>query len=84
MVLGSDDVVFAWAIGKASLIVVVSFGSLVYAAWAVTYQKENTTHVGIPKNSPLKYKSSVRAVRSCSLQTEQLDAGTPEQSAAAA
>jgi hypothetical protein len=62
MVLASDDVIFAWAIGKASLIVVVSFGSLVYAAWAVTYQKEITTHVGLPKNNPLTHKSSARAV----------------------
>ena len=37
----SDDVVFAWAIGKALLIVIVSFGTLVYAAWAVTWQEKN-------------------------------------------
>jgi hypothetical protein len=61
MVLASDDVVFAWAIGKASLILLVSFGSLVYAAWTVTYQKENTTRIGIPKDSTLKYKSWVKA-----------------------
>ena len=84
MVLVSDDVVFAWVVGKASLIVFVSLGSLVYAAWAVAYQKENTTHVGIPKNSALKYKSSVKAPISCSSQTEQLDVGKPEQPAAAA
>jgi hypothetical protein len=30
----SDEVVFTWAIGKAVLIVVSSFGVLVYAAWA--------------------------------------------------
>ena len=82
--LASDDVVFAWAIGKASLIVLVSFGCLVYAAWAVTYQKENTTHVGIPKDSDLRYKGSVKVARSCSLQTEQLDAGKSEHPAAAA
>jgi len=35
----SDDVVFAWAIEKALLIVIVAFGILVYAAWAVTWQR---------------------------------------------
>jgi hypothetical protein len=29
----SDAVVFAWAIGKASLIVLSSFGTVVYLAW---------------------------------------------------
>jgi hypothetical protein len=57
---------------------------LVYAAWAATCQKENTTHVGIPKDNDLRYKSSVKVARSCSLQMEQLDAGKPEQSDAAA
>ena len=47
----SDDVVFAWAIGKALLIVIVSFGILVYAAWAVTWPRKNAAHVGIPKDS---------------------------------
>jgi hypothetical protein len=32
----SDEVAFAWAIGKALLIVMVSCGVLVYAAWAGT------------------------------------------------
>jgi hypothetical protein len=60
-VFASDDVVFAWAFGKALLIVMVSFGTLVYAALAVTYQRKNATHVGIPMDSALKYKSSVKA-----------------------
>ncbi|MGA8492704.1 MAG: hypothetical protein WB711_19940 [Terriglobales bacterium] len=34
----SDEVVFAWAIGKASLIVIASLGSLVYVAWAGTHK----------------------------------------------
>jgi hypothetical protein len=34
-----DDAVFAWAIGKALLIVIISFGALVYLAWAVTWPK---------------------------------------------
>jgi hypothetical protein len=62
-VFASDDVVFAWAIGKALLIVIVTFGILVYTAWAATYhatyQRKNATHVGIPQDSALKYKSSV-------------------------
>lgn len=36
----SVDPVFAWAIGKALLIVIVSFGALVYAAYAVTWPKK--------------------------------------------
>lgn len=31
-----DEAVFTWAIGKALLIVIGSFGTLVYLAWAVT------------------------------------------------
>jgi hypothetical protein len=34
-VAASDEVVFAWAIGKALLIVIVCVGTLIYAAWAV-------------------------------------------------
>ena len=34
-----DDAVFAWAIGKALLIVTISFGALIYLAWAVTWPK---------------------------------------------
>lgn len=57
-----DDAVFAWAIGKALLIVFVSFGTLVCAAWwAVTRQGENAAHVEIPSDSALKCKSSVEA-----------------------
>ena len=59
--IASDDVVFAWAIGKALLIVIASFGILVYAAWAVTYKNKNATQVEIPKDSVLKYKTSAKA-----------------------
>ena len=39
----SDDTVFVWAIGKALLIVIVSAGFLIYAAWwAVAWQRKNT------------------------------------------
>ena len=58
--LASDDVIFAWAIGKSLLIVIVCFGTLVYLAWAVTYKKEIATHVGISEDSTLKYGSSVK------------------------
>jgi len=71
-VFASDDVVFAWAIGKALLIVIVSFGTLVYVAWAATYQKTNATHVGISNNSALKYKLPLKRATSCSLQTDHL------------
>jgi pimeloyl-ACP methyl ester carboxylesterase len=39
-VFDSVDPVFAWAIGKALLIVIVSFGALVYAAYAVTWPRK--------------------------------------------
>jgi hypothetical protein len=55
-VFESDDVVFAWAIGKALMIVIVSFSTLVYLAWAVTWKRENAAHVGIPKDDVLKHK----------------------------
>jgi hypothetical protein len=32
----SEELVFVWPIGKALLIVMVAFGTLVYAAWAGT------------------------------------------------
>jgi hypothetical protein len=62
-VFASDDAVFAWAIGKALLIVIVSFGSLLYAAWAVTRQRKSAVHVGTPEDSALKYESSVKAAK---------------------
>lgn len=38
----SDDAGFVWAIGKALLIVIVSVGFLIYAAWwAVAWQRKN-------------------------------------------
>jgi hypothetical protein len=49
-VFASDDFVFAWAIGKALVIVAVSLGTLVYAAWqAVAGQSGNGTQVEFPK-----------------------------------
>ena len=62
----SDDVVFAWAIGKALLIVIVSFATLgyaawVYAAWAANWQRKNVAHLEIPKDGVLKHRSSVKA-----------------------
>jgi hypothetical protein len=69
-VLASDDVIFAWAIGKALLIVIVSPGALVYVAWAVIYKHEPATHVGISKDRALKYNSPVKAVGAYSLETQ--------------
>jgi hypothetical protein len=40
-VFDSDDVVFAWAILKALLVVVVGFGFLIYATWAVIRQSKD-------------------------------------------
>jgi hypothetical protein len=34
-----DDAVFTWAIGKALMIVMISFGALIYLAWAATWPK---------------------------------------------
>jgi hypothetical protein len=54
-VIASDDAVFAWAIGKAVLIAIASFGALVYLAWwGITYQEKYTTHVESHKNSSLE------------------------------
>jgi hypothetical protein len=36
----TEQVVFAWAIAKASLIVIVPLGILVYAAWAGVKSRE--------------------------------------------
>ena len=60
----SDDVVFAWAIGKALLIVIVSFGTLVYLARGATYPKKNARHVGISNDGALKYKLPSKRARS--------------------
>jgi hypothetical protein len=73
-VFASDDVVFAWAIGKALLIVIFSVGTLVYVAWAATYQKKKkATHIGISNDSALKYKLPLKRERSCSLQADHLE-----------
>ncbi len=56
----SDDVVFAWAVGKALLIVIVSIGVLVYIAWVATRKNETIASVEIPKNGALT-SSDVKA-----------------------
>jgi hypothetical protein len=54
-VFAPDDFVFAWAIGKALVIVAVSLGTMVYATWqAVAGQSGNGTQVGTPKDNSLK------------------------------
>ena len=42
-----DDIVFLWAIARASLIVVVSCGTRVDLAWAVTRPGNSAAHVEI-------------------------------------
>ena len=54
----SVDPVFAWAIGKALLIVIVSFGVLVYAAYAVTWPN---------KRPPLMLESPQAGIELCRL-----------------
>jgi hypothetical protein len=39
----SEELVFVWPIGKALLIVMVAFGSLVYAAWAGTRRTQRSS-----------------------------------------
>jgi hypothetical protein len=63
-VFASDDVVFAWVIEKALLIVIISFGTLVYVAWAATYPKKNARHVGVSNDGALKYKLPLKRARS--------------------
>jgi hypothetical protein len=58
-VFDSEDVVFAWAIGKALLIVIVSVGALVYIAWFATRTK-SIAQVDISENGALS-SSAVKA-----------------------
>jgi hypothetical protein len=62
-VIDGDDLVFAWAIGKALLIVAVSLGALLYLAWAVTRQRKHEAQVAISKLGALKRKSPAKADR---------------------
>jgi hypothetical protein len=56
----SEGVLFAWAIGKALLIVIVSVGALVHFAWVTTRKKEIVARVDIPENGALR-SSAVEA-----------------------
>lgn len=56
--LNSDDLVFVWAIGRALLIVLVSCGTLVYLAWAVTLRRNSAAHVEISNHKTLKCQGS--------------------------
>ena len=49
----SSDVVFAWAIGKALLIVIMSIGTLVYIAWVATRKNEIAGRAEILENGTL-------------------------------
>jgi hypothetical protein len=57
-VFASEDVVFAWAMGKALLIVIVSIGILVYLAWVVTRPEEIAAPL---EDDALRSRSSIRA-----------------------
>jgi len=59
-VFDPHDVVFAWAIGKALVILFVSLSTLVFLAWAVTRRGEVAAHVERPRHIALKYRSSVK------------------------
>jgi hypothetical protein len=59
-VFDSNDPVFAWAVGKALLIVIVSIGILVYLAWAVTRQNEIAVDAGGLEDGVLRSRSSVK------------------------
>jgi hypothetical protein len=50
-VAASDEVVFAWAIGKALLILIVSVAALVYTAWAVPGIKPQKKRFQRPRTS---------------------------------
>jgi len=60
----SDELVFAWPIGKALVIVVVAFGILVYAAWAGT--KRTLRSSGNHRFRPLQMPSH-RSIRAATL-----------------
>jgi hypothetical protein len=53
-VFDSEDVVFAWAIGKSLLIVIVAVGALVYMAWVATREREIVASVDIPENKAFR------------------------------
>ena len=55
----SNDPVFAWAVGKALLIVIVSIGILVYLAWAVT-RHEIAVDAGVLEDGASRSRSSVK------------------------
>jgi hypothetical protein len=72
-VFASDDPVFAWAVAKALLIAIVAFVVLIYAAWAMTRQRQEAAHAGALKEGALKYKSSVERAMSRSSPVEQAE-----------
>ena len=57
----ANEVVFAWAIGKAMLIVMVSIGALIYLAWAVTRKMEIAAQVEVPEDFGSASESAVQA-----------------------
>lgn len=55
----ANDVVFAWAIGKAMLIVMVSIGALVYLVWVVTRKMEIAAQVRVSEDCGSRAESTV-------------------------
>jgi hypothetical protein len=55
-----DDAVFAWAIGKALLIVIISFGALIYLAWAVTWPKASKNESGQKRSRQTRIRATTR------------------------
>ena len=90
----SDDVVFAWVIGKALLIIVASLGILLYLAWAVTLQREKVVSSVSAKDGPRDSKGlgaqetteESQEARHCLPGTlaREIDVPEPEQPTAAA
>jgi hypothetical protein len=74
MVFDSEDVVFAWAIGKALLIVIVAVGILVYIAWVATRKNWVFARVDIQENE---------ALRSSAVNASQVPPKGPEKAGAA-
>lgn len=57
----SSDVAFAWAMGKALLIVIVSIGILVYLGWAATRQNEIGVGARVLQDGASRSRGSVKA-----------------------
>jgi hypothetical protein len=77
-VFDSDDIVFAWAIGKALLILIVSIGTLIYIAWVAARKMEISARAGIHENGALN-SSVVKASNVSSIGPEKTGAAEDEE-----